>query len=266
MIQEYVNSLSPVLIREEIKDKLFVHGAITVGDKTYRKMDTEMFRREIAQQLKGNRCFFNADNSEIYIGEIYEPNYDFYMVRLNDMEVSSDTKAAVASSLAHLGVTYVGDTHFVEMYTGMLDDTDFMKPLEPSLRRTIASLSENGCKRDHFYRISAHRDLSSLDIDKFEKSGKKRDLLRIIQKDFERLKEERFNIMTYSYPEYEAVCPHDRIFISNLLKSQEGFLDMCINDIDNVGEGVAPFLYNVNDKDRQFLDLFFNLLENILKL
>lgn len=266
MIQEYIKSLSPVLIREEIKDKLFVHGAITVGDKTYRKMDTERFRKEIAQQLKGNRCFFNSDNSEIYIGEIYEPSYDFYVIRLNDMEISNDSKAAIASSLVSLGVTYIGDTNFAEMYTGMIDDTDFMKTFEPSMRRTIASLSENGKKRDHFYRISAHSDLSSLAIEKFEKSGKKKDLLYIIQKDFITLKEARFSIMTYSYPEYEAICPHDRIFISNLLRSQEGFLDMCMDDMNNAGEGVAPFLYNVNDKNRQLLDLFFNLLENILKL
>ena len=67
MIYDYIRGIRSVLVKEEVKDNLFLKGAITFGDTNYSNMSLPKFRRMIAKRIDRNKAYINEYDSEISI-------------------------------------------------------------------------------------------------------------------------------------------------------------------------------------------------------
>ena len=266
MIYDYIRGIRSVLVKEEVKDILFLKGAIKFGDTNYSKMSLPKFRRMIAKRIDRNKAYINEDDSEIYIGTFYESPCDLYPVKTNEINATPTTIRAIVRSLTNLGVSYVGDINPIEVYTSMKDDIDFMGGLGALARRTIILVDEDGKARIDFYKMNESEDLRTFNINKAERSEKKREILREMASIYQKLEDHSFVISSYSYPSYEDLSPHDRFFISNLTNPQYQFVNDCFEEINNMGQGVAELIYDAESNDRELLDLFHRFIELIYTL
>lgn len=269
MIDQYVASLGPIVHINKIPDILQVNfsNKELKMPRLEKNITKSKYGKLLFERLHNNEILHNDIDQEIYVGRIYEPTYDFYIISPIDFSIPVFMQKMIASSFIDLGFNFLTSVCHIEYIIDFNTDENRWKD-DPDEHEPDAGFMEI-CKRllpKGRYRRKYDEYCNSVGFENIDLSLYKyikpeiMQILERLQNNLYMLKKYGFNVLHHLYPVSDGLMLDQRFLIDTM--DAESFKKIWreMNEIQDEGDN-GGFIYDNRSDDLKYIELFIETIE-----